>query len=401
MNRIKYFILMYIYCHRITLTQLYFAIFFAGLPIKKNKIVFCNYMGCGYGCNPKYIAEEIINQNLPVEIVWLTKKDFMDKDKFPSCIRLVDYSNIHKCLQELATAKIWIDNSRKFGYIKKGLFKKRGQIYINTWHGSLGIKRLDKDVDKYNNNVLWRKVAIKDSDMIDIMVSNSDFETDIYRNAMWFKNKIIEIGHPRNDIFFRNRNELRSEICKKLDISEDKKIALYVPSFRDNLRIDCFDLDYKKLKEALEKKTGEEWIIITKFHPRNLFKIKYLNDRQAEYKKDVSFYPDIQELLVISDIIISDYSSCMFDYLFTGRPCFIYAVDIEKYNNERGFYFKLDETPFPIAENNDELVNNIFNFSKEIYDRKCKEFLSARKVTENGNASKLLVEHIKGIINEI
>ena len=109
-------------------------------PIVKNKIVFSNYFGKSYGCNPKYIADEIIRQNLPYELVWLVKNPEEHINEFPKEIRLVRYLS-PESYKELASAKIWVDNTRKKPYWEQGLIKKKDQVYIQTWHGSLGIKK--------------------------------------------------------------------------------------------------------------------------------------------------------------------------------------------------------------------------------------------------------------------
>lgn len=233
--------------------------------------------------------------------------------------------------------------------------------------------------------------------MTDVMISNCDFETNVYRKSLLFNKEIILTGHPRNDIFFQDNKALKKMVKERIGVPEHKKIALYIPSFRDNLRIDCFNLDCERLKTSLEHRTGESWEILTKFHHQNLLKLKYLNN-QMNNQHDISFYPDTQELLYTADIIISDYSSCMFDFMFTRKPCFIYATDIERYNTERGFYFPLESTPFPIAKNNDEMEENIKNFNKQKYINKVEEFLASRDVLEDGKASQRVVEILKKVL---
>ncbi len=393
MFSLKFLVLSFIFKKRYLINRIYFELFFGLSCIKKDKIVFCNYQGSSYGCNPKYITEEIIAQNLPFDIVWLVKPDFNMPENFPKQVRLVNYYDKKASFKELATAKFWVDNTRKIYFVKKGLRKKRGQFYINTWHGSLGIKKLDADVALYNDDDYWKNMALKDAAMTDIMISNSDFETEIYRRGLWYKNKIEEFGHPRNDIFFKDRELIKNKVYSFFDIPKEVKIALYTPSFRDDLRIEPYQLDYAMIRKILEKKTGEKWLILSKFHPKILYKLKRLINSIDQ--KDVSIYPDIQELLVSADILISDYSSCMFDYMYTKRPCFVYATDIERYNTERGFYFSLESTPFLIARDNLELANNIENFDINEYNLKVESFLAERKIFDDGNASKRTVELIK------
>ncbi|MBP3820833.1 CDP-glycerol glycerophosphotransferase family protein [bacterium] len=378
----------------------YYKKFCSELPIEKNKIVFCNFNGNSYGCNPKYIAEEIIKRKLPYDLVWLVKnvKKETNKENFPSEIRLVGYGT-KVGLKELASAKLWIDNQRKNYFIKKGLVKKEGQYFIQTWHGSLGIKKLDADVGAFTNEYKqeWVERAKFDSSMWDYLLTNSNFENEIFRRALWFNNEIKQFGHPRNDIFFKNSTEVRTRICEKYEISLNKKILLYVPSFRDDGDIECYKLDYERILEACEKKFGGEWVCITRLHPRAKKFDKEIIPQNPKII-DGTFYPDIQELLVSADCAITDYSSCIFDFMLSRKAGFIFATDIEKFNTDRGFYYPLEATPFPVSSNNETLVKNIENFDYNNYKIKVEEFLKGKDCIEDGHASERVVDLIEEIM---
>ena len=115
---------------------------------------------------------------------------------------------------------------------------------------------------------------------------------------------------------------------------------------------------------------------------------------------DVTNYDDVQELLAVADVMISDYSSCIFDYLLTKKPAFIYATDIKEYEGERGFYYSLYDTPFDVAINNDVLSKAISNFNEEKYNNKVDEFLKEKGSIENGNASTNIIDFIDSLKNE-
>ena len=202
---------------------------FKKLPVNPRKIIFNNFSGDGYGCNPKYIAEEIINRNLPYELGWLISDTVEVENRGITLkIKLVDI-NSEQAIEELATSKIWIDNQRKIQHIGNGLEKKLEQIYIQTWHGALGIKRLDNDVKAFQINKKWVKKAKYDSQMADYLLSNSEFESEILPRALWFNNEVLKVGHPRNDIFFKDKEELniiKQKVFEKLNISIDKKVLL-------------------------------------------------------------------------------------------------------------------------------------------------------------------------------
>lgn len=375
---------------------------YANLPIQKNKIVFCNFKGAGYGCNPKYIAEEIIRRKLPYEIVWLTKviNDPEIIKKFPPQIRLVKYGS-PQALKELATAGIWVDNQRKNFYIKRGLEKKEGQVYIQTFHGSLGIKKVG--IVSNSQEQGWVRFGMKDAEFIDYLISNSTFEDEVFESCFFGKGLIKKCGHARNDIFFKSqedRDKIHSKVCEELGVKKDSKMLLYVPTFRDDKKFYCYLLDVNLLKNKLENKFGGNWVIIIRMHPNLKKYSSKLFDFSRDYLVDGSFYSDIQELLVASDIAITDYSSCIFDFMLSRKPGFIFATDIDDFDNERGFYYPLESTPFPVARNNQELAENIQNFDIEKYKKEVDKFLEDKGCMDDGHASERVVDLIEEILKQ-
>lgn len=370
------------------------------LPIDNNKIVLVNFKGKGFGCNLKYIANEIIRRKLPYQLVWLVNNPNKENGLgvFPDNIKLVNYCS-HKGLKELATAKVWIDNQRKIYHIKNGLKKRKGQFYIQTWHGSLGIKKIG--VDSPQTEVIndWVPYGIKDSEMIDVILSNSKFENDVFSRNFWGNGNIKMFGHPRNDVFFEKDLKVKTKVFECLGFSEDEKVLLYIPSYRDDGRLYCFGLEYDNLLTALKEKFGGNWKILVRMHP-NFVKFQQCLIPQNENIINVSEYPDIQELLVASDIAITDYSSCIFDFMLSRKPGFIYASDIKEYDNDRGFYYPLTSTPFPVAQHNEELRKNILNFNYESYREKVEEFLKDKGCMEDGHASERVVDLIEEIMSK-
>lgn len=371
------------------------------LPINKNKIVFENFKGNSYGCNPKYITEEIIKRKLPCELVWIVKsvKQEDEEGNFPPEVQLVS-KNSFNALKELATAKLWVDNQRKIYYLRRGLEKKPSQYYIQTWHGSLGIKKIGLDSPLSNINNEWIPFGIQDAEMTDYIISNSEFETNVFKSNFFGKGNIKQWGHARNDIFFKNPteiNHLKTKIKTEFNIPQDKKIMLYIPSFRDNFDLECFKIDTEMLKDTLSKKFGGDWVIAVKMHPH----LKKYSTELFDFSDtvvDASFYPDIQELLVSCDGAITDYSSCIFDFMLSRKPAFIFATDIEEYNTDRGFYYPLESTPFPISTTNEQLKQNILNFDNEKYLKDVELFLQDKGCIEDGHASERIVDLIEKIM---
>lgn len=379
--------------------------YYKKVEVVPNRIFFVTFNGL-YNCNQKYITEELIKQNVPVEIYWgVTKKQIKRriKDDIPEQVNLVEKYSF-EYYKALASSKVWVDNA--LCCVWRFIPKKKEQFYIETWHGSMGLKRISKE-DITDKN--WLKKADVCQKEVDCCISDSSFETQVFRETHFPNNKIYEYGHARNDILFEksDNNVLKEKICKRYKLAryddndnlitdlDNIKICLYAPTFRDDKSTDCYDLDFEMLLDALQKKYGGRWVIFNRFHFHNRKSKKTGIDNVV----NVTAYPDIQELMVVSDIGITDYSSWICDFVLTGKPGFIYASDLEKYNHLRGLYYPLEETPFPIATNNDEMISNIINFDNDKYQKDKEQFLVARGCKEDGKASERIVDLIKNVMN--
>lgn len=363
-----------------------FFIIFRVFPIKTNKIVFISYFGKGYGDNPKYIAEKLIDANKNYDLVWLVNNT--SDTAFPDEIRKVKLRSL-KAFYELATAKVWVNNSRFQTYI----LKRKKQYYIQTWHGSLALKKIEYDAeDKLNE--YYRKVMKHDTKQIDLMLSNSTFCTEMYKRAFRYSGEIQEFGSPRNDILIQDHQELRNKIINLFQIKEEK-ILLYAPTFRQAYTKNPYDIDFENLKNVLEKQTGHTWKIIIKLHPIIATKSELING--MENVINASSYGDIQELICASDLLITDYSSTMFEAMIANKPVVLYANDIENYNEERGTYFNLQELPFPLCENNDELFKLLNTIKLKDIINSYSDFKKQVGLNETGKASQEVANKIMEI----
>lgn len=361
------------------------------LPIKKNKIFMFSYYGGQYGDSPKYITEYIL-KNYPkdkFDVVWAFTD--LESKKDLKGIRKVRVMSL-RYFFELCTSKVIITNFRT-----TELFEKRKeQYYIQTWHSSLRLKKIEKDAEE-SLEKSYIEMAKKDSKKIDLLLSGCKYSTEIFRNSFWYEGEILECGTPRNDILIDCALEV-DRIKNKLNI-KGKKVLLYAPTFRKDGNLDVYDIDYKRVLKSLENKYGEEWVILVKLHPHLINK-----SNEIEYDEKIinaTSYDDIQELLAISDILISDYSSLIFDYLVIEKPCFLYVPDIKDYiSKERNLYFDIEKLPFINVKSNDELVEKIINFDEVKYKKNIKDFSKYIGSYEEGNASEKLLKRIEKICFE-
>lgn len=371
-------------------------IIFKNDKIQNNKILMLTQQG-DFTCNEKFITLELLKENTDCEIVWAVRKEQLTKAyEIPnsSKIKLVLRFS-YEFYSELSTAKVIIINS--VDPYERPLKKKRGQVVLQTWHGSLGIKKFDKN--SFNGRE-WVKAAIRCGKETDYCISNSAFEDGVYRNTYWEKTPILRYGHARNDIFFWSseyKKKIIENIARLYKLDSDTHYILYGPTFRDNHQFDCYCIDYDRLIDTCQKKFGGKWKVLVRFH-LNVRRFSMHALKTNENVIDVTAYPDIQELMLLTDIAITDYSSWIYDFILTKRPGFIFATDISEYNNERGFYYKLESTPFLIATNNDELISNIKKFNLEKYKNALDVFLNDKGCIDDGAASKRIVKFIRNVI---
>lgn len=351
---------------------------FCLLPIKKNKIVFNNFLGNGYGDNPKYVARELLKKN-KYDLVWACREN--QNKTLPKGIR--SSNGWYRYLKEFATAKIWVSNIRLPRYIKK----RKGQYYIQTWHGGLALKKIEKDAEQSLSKE-YVKNAIYDSKRTDIMLTNSDYGVKLYKRAFWYNGPILCSGLPRNDDFVNFKNKSKDK-PKEL---KNYKIVLYAPTFRATNNDEAYNLDLETLIEKLNKTTEFKWKVIVKLHP-NMIDSSFIkfSDNILNY----SNIPDINDLLLMTDILITDYSSVMFDYMLLNKPIILYAADIEEYKKDRDFSIKLEEVPFEIAKNNQELFNIIENMKNKDYKSIYENFGKEYGLNETGKSSEEIVKIIE------
>lgn len=366
------------------------------IKVEKNKILFATFQG-RYTCNLKYIAEEILRRKLDVQIVWVVPKlTYQNLDyrlEFPNQIKLVK-SGTMEYYEEAASSRIWIDNALTLEYAN--LTKKKNQFLIQTWHGSMGIKRMGAEDQ---DNKYWVKKAFRYGKKTDLLVSNSDFETNVYKETYWPKTKVLEVGHPRNDILFQKPDSFKRKVLESYELPKNKNIFMYAPTFRDDGLTFINEIDYTELKKVLEKKFGGEWIIFLRMHFKDRKKVQ-LTEKLKKFVFDVSDYADMQELIAAADIGMTDYSSWIYDWVLTKKLGLLFVPDMDEYISERNFYYPLTETPFPIAKTCQELIKNIKNLDKNKFVKESEEFIERKGSKENGEASKKVVDFIEEMLKK-
>lgn len=338
-------------------------------PIQKNKIIFWSDLGKRYSCNPRHFSDYIRkNYSDFYDIVWMFDNEIKIPVDFPEELRVVRYFS-KEFLFEVATAKYVICNARipKWFYF----IKRREQIYIQTWHSSLRLKAIEKDAED-NLSDKYIEDAKFDSSQISYIVSGCKFSSQIFKESFWYSGELLEVGTPRIDYLIAQSGN-KDKIFSKSGLDKNYKYVLYAPTFRKGDDMSAYDINMVSLIKVLSQRFGGKWKVLYRLHPNMVDGVRI--EDLPEYCIDMCDYHDMQELLILSDILITDYSSSMFDVTCLEKLCILYVSDLKKYiENERKLYFDIKQLPFLIAHNNEELINRIEQFDEDDYKKKIKSF---------------------------
>ncbi|EAJ6692303.1 CDP-glycerol--glycerophosphate glycerophosphotransferase, partial [Campylobacter coli] len=338
---------------------------FRFLPLSKNKIVFIAHSASRFDCNPKAIFEELLQSNAQIKCIWILNKKFHKeyKDKYPM-VFFVSPSSF-KAFFHLSTCRVFINNQIHIYYKKMGFSKRPDQLYLQTWHGSFGMKCI--------NIVDEAEKVFQASQDMDYWITNSFFESEVYKKSLW-ANRVIEIGHARSDVLFNS--DYKGHVKEKYNLSKDSRLILYAPTKKEQYsQLNCAEVvakvSDKVLKIFKQKYPEHTWYILIRRHVYDKGILKYQNQNII----DAFDYPDIMELIKECDVLISDYSSIICDFALTYKPIFIYASDYDSFILTSKLYHDYSKLPFGLAKNFNELENCIANFDYDTYKQELKEWL--------------------------
>ncbi len=241
--------------------------------------------------------------------------------------------------------------------------------------------------------------------MTDLMLSDSKWTTEQYSKYFWYDGNIIKTGFPRNDILISKPHSIVNKVYKTYKISSKNKILLYAPTFRDNSNtLKTFEYDFSNIISELRKKFGYDYILLVKLHPNIAQLIQNSSealDLGIDYF-DVSNYADMQELLLASDVLITDYSSCMFDAMLAKKKVFLLAKDFDEYiKNDRNLLFDLKkDIPFTFSDNEADLITKIKTFDTNLYLNNIENFERDKCILEDGKASNRVAEILRNKVGD-
>lgn len=324
-----------------------------------NNILFISYGGRKFDDSPKAIYEALLKDNRfkNKKLIW----SFQNPERYSIKRGKKIKTDSIRYYFNLLKSGVWITNSG----VERGLFIPKGnRLYINTWHGT-PIKKMGSDIS--SDNTAFKSKSQEST--VDIMLAQTQYDIEIFSRVFGIKAEKFRItGLPRNDeLVNNNHTEYISKIKKKLNIPKSKKVILYAPTFREFQKdkggncIFNIPIDLIQWRSTL----GEEYILLVRAHYEVA---KVLGTEDNDFVRNVSHYESLNDLMLASDILISDYSSIFFDYAILKRPMIAYCYDYEKYAENRGMYFDIREILDSYVDNEIDLLNmlNQKDFSKQI-----------------------------------
>lgn len=370
-------------------------------------VLFSCFNGKSYTCSPKAIYEYMLRDDKykDYQFIWFFKPEEVSKYEFLNKNR--NTKVVSKKSKEyekyLHIGKYWFFNFKIADYIKP----KKDQVFTQCWHGT-PLKRLGFDLTHFDNQLNTAKEMKKrykvETEKFSYFISPSAYASGVFRSAWNLKefgknDIIIEKGYPRNDFLFKYTENDVSEIKRRI-LGEDiknKKIILYAPTYRANQHESGVGYVYKEEVdfEKMREKLGDEFIIL--FRPHYYIASVFNFEKYKGFVYNASDVDDINDLYVISDMLITDYSSVFFDYANLKRPMIFYMYDLDYYRDEsNGFYFDVEDSlPGKIVKTDDDLIDEIIRISKEFkYDEKYKQFNEKFNYLDDGEASKRVVETV-------
>ncbi|MFD2626510.1 CDP-glycerol glycerophosphotransferase family protein [Salibacterium salarium] len=367
------------------------------LPKKDNIIVFESFLGKQYSCNPRAIYEEMKKQDRDFTYYWSIdhryKKHFEEHG-----VRTIHRFSI-KWFIVMMRAKYWVFNSR----LPKWIPKPAETVYLQTWHGT-PLKKLALDMEEVHmpgtTTEMYKKNFVTEAKRWNYLVAPNEYSAEIFERAFEFDHTFLKTGYPRNDYLFRYNKEDVDAIKNRLNISHDKKVILYAPTWRDNEYhfIGKYKFSVKMDMDAMKEELGDDYVILFRLHYLVADHLD-LSDYE-DFAVDASHYPDIRDLYIVSDLLITDYSSVMFDFGVLKRPMLFYVYDIDNYRDMlRGFYFDFEnEAPGPLVTTTEPLIEEIKNADtiRERYRPHVDTFEEKFHSLEDGNAAKRVIESVFG-----
>ncbi|MFJ4698074.1 CDP-glycerol glycerophosphotransferase family protein [Streptomyces sp. NPDC088768] len=355
----------------------------------RDAVLFISYNGKQYSDSPRAVHEELVRRGSDLEQLWLVRDD---QAALPPTARKVRLWS-EEWFDALARARYIVTNAHLPHWIER----RPGQVVVQTWHGTM-LKKIGLDIEAPAFNPDYHEQLRAETKNWTFLVSANRFSTPILRRSMGFDGEILETGYPRNDVLYApDLAERAKEIRESLGVPPGKRVILYAPTWRDDDAHSQgrFRFDLKLDTERARAELGHDHVLLVRRHSNTVDGVTGAGDG---FVLDVSDYPDISELYLAADILVTDYSSVMFDYAHLRRPMVFFTYDLEHYRDTlRGFYFDFERNaPGPLVRTTDELVSALRDIDRVIadYSERYQLFHEEFCDLDDGHATERLVERM-------
>lgn len=350
-------------------------------PIKKKRILFLSFDGKQFSDSPKYIYDEMLKIQDSYELIWAFNKSF-DIKKYTGVNYVV--KGKFRYFYLFCTSKFIVVNDSTNLYMPV----RRNQIFLNTWHGGGWFKKVGLSCENAKKETIY-EFKQKNKQHTYYVASSEYFVETVLSRSFGYEGKILRTGMPRNAIFYKDNVSLHDRVRSQfLGENNNTLLVLYAPTYR-NYKDEIPAINIDMLTSSLKQRFNREVLVLYRAH-------HLIGTFDLSLKKviNVTDYPDMQELLLASDIIMSDYSSCMWEAAIQYKPIIVYAPDAQKYIKTQGFFLDFDKWPFIVGQSNEELAQKILRFDEEKYNTNIRELVADTMPYENANAIKAIIDLI-------
>lgn len=322
------------------------------LPLK-DTVVYDTFQGVGAGDSPRAVHEELVRRGVGLEHVWFVRDG---RTEVPATARAVQYLSA-EYWELLARARYFVTNDN----VPAAFERRAGQVVVQTWHGT-PIKQIGHDYvhDYYTSPQVLQALA-HDSAQWSLLASPSTYATSVLRRALGYDGEVIEAGSPRTDALVRPDAQRIAEVRRRLGLPAGKKVVLYMPTWRENCQAwsGGYKLDLRIDLEHARRELAADHVLLVRGHHHVTEQVR--DGARDGFVTDVSRWPDATDLLLVADVLISDYSSAMFDFALTDRPILLFTHDLDRYRDTlRGFTFDLEEkAPGPLLADSASLIGAV------------------------------------------
>lgn len=347
-------------------------------------VVFVSFDARSYNDNPRYICEALHRMRPNTRMVWMFRNPEAKKPLLPAYVEACKWMSV-RSLAELARARVTVSNNSFRPFFR---FKKPMQVYVQTWHGDRAFKKVGFDMHPNKTFLLEMEC--------DLGLVGSDYGQRQFRSAFRYRGELLRAGYPRNDILVHPDPALAARVRQKLGIEPGERILLYAPTFRYDLSVSGrrhrAGIDLGRTLKALARCYGGQWVCLYRAH----YLSAGLDVGGAQGRIiNASGYEEMAELLLIADVLITDYSASAGDFALTGRPIFLFQDDLENYQKtSRELYFDMRDSPYLVADTQQALEALIARTSWEDAERNDREILDFYATTETGEAAQRACEYI-------